>query len=118
MAEQRLIIEMGQGLDVHGRDATKAATRAVADAMRGSSLPIFRSIGMSANEMRVQVTIAVPDPDAVDLEAVKAVLPYGQISVQAVEGGMLAPMADDPVLMAMAAVEVFLPRQTGWKISG
>ncbi len=117
MTEQRLIIEMGQGIDLHGKDATKAARRAVEDAMRGSSLPIFGSTGLSRDDMRVCVTVAVPAPENVDCDQVAAVLPYGDVSVRAVSGGMLVPMMDDPVLMAMASVEVFLPKQTGWKIA-
>ena len=116
MAEQRLIIEMGQGIDLHGTDATKAARRAVEDAMRGSSLPIFRSTELSPKDMRVQVTVAVPIPSDVDCDEVAKILPYGSVSVRAIEGGMQVPVADDPVLMAMASVEVFLPKQSGWKI--
>jgi uncharacterized protein (TIGR02058 family) len=33
MARVRCITEMGMGVDVHGRDATKAAKRAVSDAI-------------------------------------------------------------------------------------
>ena len=33
---------MGMGVDVHGRDATKAARRAVSDAIRHSSLGFVR----------------------------------------------------------------------------
>ncbi|MEP3846417.1 MAG: Lin0512 family protein [Paracoccaceae bacterium] len=116
MTEQRLIIEMGQGIDLHGKDATKAARRAVEDAMRGSSLPIFGSTGLNPKDMRVQVTVAVPTPSDVDCDAVAKTLPYGSVSVRAVQGGMQVPARDDPVLMAMASVEVFLPKQTGWKI--
>lgn len=38
MAPQRWITEMGMGVDVHGWDYTKAARRAVSDALRHSSL--------------------------------------------------------------------------------
>jgi uncharacterized protein (TIGR02058 family) len=36
---------MGMGVDVHGCDATKAARRAVSDAIRHSSLGFFRMVG-------------------------------------------------------------------------
>ena len=42
MARVRCITEMGMGVDVHGRDATKAAKRAVSDAIRHSSLGFVR----------------------------------------------------------------------------
>ena len=41
MTEQRVIIEMGMGNDLHGMDYTKAAGRAIEDALRHSSLPLF-----------------------------------------------------------------------------
>ena len=62
MARVRCITEMGMGVDVHGRDATKAAKRAVSDAIRHSSLGFFRMLGKTANNMFVDVTIGVPDP--------------------------------------------------------
>ena len=34
-----VVLEFGMGVDVHGEDGTKAACRAVSDAIRHSSLP-------------------------------------------------------------------------------
>ena len=62
MARVRCITEMGMGVDVHGRDATKAARRAVSDAIRHSSLGFFRMVGKTSSDMFVDVTIGVPDP--------------------------------------------------------
>ena len=39
MTDQRFIIEMGMGNDQYGMDYTKAAARAIEDALRHSSLP-------------------------------------------------------------------------------
>ena len=109
MARIRCITEMGMGVDVHGRDATKAAKRAVSDAIRHSSLGFFRMIG-TANDMFVDVTIAVPNPEAVDKDAVAKELPYGTVTVNAVKGGLEIPsateVANDPILIANAAVIV------------
>jgi len=63
MPRVRCITEMGMGVDVHGKDATKAAKRAVSDAIRHSSLGFFRMLGKTANDMFVDVTLGVPDPD-------------------------------------------------------
>ena len=62
MARVRCITEMGMGVDVHGKDATKAAKRAVSDAIRHSSLGFFRMVGKTSKDMFVDVTIGVPDP--------------------------------------------------------
>ncbi len=113
--EQRLIIETGMGTDLHGGDVTKAALRAVDDAMRRSSLPIFGSIGMDHAQMRVQVTVGTHDPAAVDIDEVAAHLPRGAVTVRAVEGGM---KLEDGIVVVTAAVEAFLPLQTGqWRLS-
>jgi len=115
---QRVILEMGQGADLHGGDATKAACRAVRDALGGSSLPLFASLGLDRDAMQVVVTVAVPEPEAVDTAAVAAVLPYGQVEVRAVAGGLSVPVGLDAALLAAASVEVFLPPQPGWRLAG
>src|SRR5215475_14250094 len=66
MGRVRCITEMGMGVDVHGRDATKAAKRAVSDAIRHSSLGFVRMLGKTPHDMFVDVTIGVPDPGAVE----------------------------------------------------
>lgn len=110
MARIRCVTEMGMGVDVHGRDATKAARRAVSDAIRHSSLGFFRMVGKTSKDMFVDVTIAVPTPDTVDTKAVAAELPYGTITVTAVKGGLEIPAegGGDGILIANAAVIVSL----------
>ena len=110
MARIRCITEMGMGVDVHGKDATKAAKRAVSDAIRHSSLGFFRMLGKTANDMFVDVIIAVPNPDAVDTAAVAKELPYGTVKVSAVKGGLEVPaeQGTDSILIANAAVIVSL----------
>ena len=116
MAEQRLIIEMGMGNDLHGQDYTKAAARAIEDAFRHSSLPIFGVTGMTHDQMRVQVTVAVQEPDQLDLEVLKAKLPRGRAEVRAVRGGLNVDSNGETIVVAQASVEAFLPPQTDWKL--
>jgi len=110
MARARCITEMGMGVDVHGRDATKAARRAVSDAIRHSSLSFVRLMGKTPNDMIVDVTIGVPDPTTVDTAAVAGELPYGTVTVTAVKGGLEVPAesGSDAILIANAAVIVSL----------
>src|SRR3954449_11047315 len=91
MARVRCITEMGMGVDVHGKDATKAAKRAVSDAIRHSSLGFARMVGKTAHDMFVEVSIGVPNPDAADTSAVAKELPYGTVTVKAVKGGLEIP---------------------------
>ncbi|GIS20806.1 MAG: hypothetical protein CM15mP120_27220 [Pseudomonadota bacterium] len=53
MAKVRYLTEMGMGVDVHGGDYTKAACRAVSDALRHSSLNFFKALGKSLNDMHI-----------------------------------------------------------------
>ena len=56
MAAQAMVLEFGMGVDVHGEEGTKAACRAVSDAIRHSSLPLFtevREIGRASCRERV-----------------------------------------------------------------
>ena len=108
MALNRYVTEMGMGVDVHGRDYTRAARRAVSDAIRHSSLNFFRALNKSHNDMRLRVIIGVSEPGSVDEEAVARELPYGKVEVQVVSGGLDVPneLGDDAIVIANAAVIV------------
>ncbi len=108
MALKRVILEMGAGNDLHGGDYTKAALRAVQDALHHSSLSLIRSLGLDARAMQVEVTIGVQEPDKVDAAAVKASLPHGQVTVKVVKGGLDVPddAGTDIAVIASAAVAV------------
>jgi uncharacterized protein (TIGR02058 family) len=111
MAQKRVILELGTGNDLHGGDYTKAALRAVQDALHHSSLTMLRALKVnSKTEMFVNVTIGVQQPDKVDLERVRTSLPHGIVTVKAVKGGLdvLDPENNDPAVIASAAVEVKL----------
>jgi len=113
-SDQRLIIETGMGTDLQGGDVTRAALRAVDDAMRRSSLPIFGAIGLDHGQMRVQVTLGTHDPAAVETDRIAAHMPRGRVEVAAVPGGL---HLEDGIVVVTAAVEAFLPVQTGrWRI--
>ncbi len=108
---RRVILEMGHGNDLHGGDYTKAALRAVQDALHHSSLAMLRSLGIPAADMRVEVTIGAQRPEAVDAARVAASLPHGQVTVRVVKGGLDVPdpERDDPAVIATAAIMVSLP---------
>jgi len=120
MLEKRIILEMGSGNDLYGMDYTKAACRAVQDALHHSSIVLFKSLGRDHQEMRVQVTIGVQAPEQVDLERVRAELPRGRAEVTAVLGGLNVHDADQGTthVLATAAIEAFLPIEPGrWRLS-
>ena len=85
---KRIILEMGTGNDLYGEDYTKAAKRAVQDAIHHSSITLFKSLNIDPQTMQIELNIAVQKPEMVDLEAVAKELPYGQVSPQAIFGGL------------------------------
>ena len=115
MTAKRIILELGSGNDLHGGDYTKAAIRAVQDALHHSSMTWVRAFGVDSKQMQVDVTIGVQQPDRVNTDAVKATLPHGIITVKAVMGGLDVPDPErgDIAVIASAAVSVRmeLPRQ-------
>ena len=94
--------------DLHGGDYTKAALRAVQDALHHSSLAFIRSLGLNSKEMQVEVTIGVQEPAEVDVEKVRTSLPHGQVTVKVVKGGLNVPEGEghDMAVIASAAVAV------------
>ena len=110
MARKRMVVEMGMGTDLQGQDYTKAAVRALKDALWHNSLTIAPAFGFDREKMIIEVSIGVAKPDQVDKEAVKAVLPYGQASVEVVEGGLdiLSDCKTKTTVVANAAAIVYL----------
>ena len=114
MAWKRMVLEIGMGTDIRGGDSTKAAVRALKDALWHNSLTIGELVGQDSDDMRVEVTIGVPNPETVDLDQVTAVLPHGAGVAKAVAGGLAIPKpgSDDVTLLAHAAAVVYLDVET------
>ena len=108
MSLKRVILELGSGNDLHGGDYTKAALRAVQDALHHSSLSLIRSLDLDPGSARVDVTIGVQHPDRVNAAAVKASLPLGHVTVTVVKGGLDLPaeQGHDLLVVASAAIAV------------
>ena len=117
---KRIILEMGMGNDLYGEDYTKAACRAVEDAIHHSSLILFRSLGFDHADMQVKVTIGVQHPDRVVTSIVAKKLPRGKVEVVAVKGGLNVVDAENNTcsVVATAAVEAYLNiNPNDWVIS-
>ena len=108
MTLRRYVTEMGMGVDVHGKNYTTAAKRAVSDAIRHSSLNFFKTLNKSADEMRITLIIGVTNPNAVDAKEVEKELPYGTVKVELKQGGLEVPneSGDDAIVIANAAIIV------------
>jgi len=118
MDKKRFVVEIGTGIDIHGEDMTEAACRAVKDAVSRSCLCGLAEILEinSMEQVEVEILVAAPRPEEVDLDKVKDAVPIGQKTVRAVSGGMMAqglcvpqfaPDCDQ-IVVANAAVTVFI----------
>lgn len=98
MDYRRYLLEVGTGIDLHGMDETKAAQRAVKDAISHSSMVglgglfKFESFSELEEALMVDVTIAAPNPEKVDGKAVLGVLPEGRRRITVVKGGLEFPV--------------------------
>ncbi len=116
---KKFIVEFGMGTDFHGQDVTKAARKAVRDAVSRSCLCGLEDVlGLTdfTRQVHIVVTVAVPRPEEVDCAAVAEELPVGTVEVRPVKGGLTAEGlcirdfgdSDSSIEAALAAVEVFI----------
>ncbi|WP_394219645.1 Lin0512 family protein [Halobacillus trueperi] len=113
-----MFIQTGMGTDVHGQDVTKASIRAIKNAIHTNSMPGIRSVlpEESLDNMKINVKLAVPcDLDKLDFNQVKDAIPYGEVNIEVMEGGMLTTSGivledkqdkNDLMYIVNAAVEV------------
>jgi uncharacterized protein (TIGR02058 family) len=114
MALKRMVLQIGMGTDIRGRDYTKAAVRALRDALWHNSLSVANAMGLPVDAMRVEVTIGVPHPEQVDKAQVLAVLPHGTGTVEIVDGGLeIANESGSATVVANAAAVVRLDLPEG-----
>jgi len=119
MPRKRFIVELGYGADLHGGDVTKAAKRAVKDAISRNCLcGLFDILDIkNPDRMHVAVKIGCPKPEEIDSEEVLSVLPFGSSELEVVSGGLsvrgleLPALGEgDTICVAIAALTVYVDR--------
>ncbi len=107
----RIMLEMGTGNALHSGDYTKAALRAVDDAIHHSSITMFCSMGLDPASMEVEVTLAARQPERIDLEQIRKALPFGKVIPRAVKGGLdvIDETSGEPVVIVNAGLVVRVP---------
>ena len=117
MARKRYVVELGMGADLHGGNVTKAAQRAIQDAISRSCLcGLFDIIGIdNPDQLHVVVKIACPEPDAIDQAVLRKTVPFGSVDLKVVDGGLSvrglnlpALGAGDTIVVANAALTVYV----------
>ena len=106
MPKVQFAVEMGMGTDLKGQDCTKAAAQAVHDALHRNFLSMGAAFDLPLEAMLVDIRVGVSNPDAVDLDVVKAEAPVGIVTAEAVQGGLEVEMMGEKTLIANAIVTV------------
>ena len=109
MAKTRIALELGMGTSLRRHDYTKAACRAVKDALWHNSVSFAEAFGFEKTDMLIEVEIGVQRPEEVDVRQIVEIFPYGSASVQVVEGGLdiAKPSGEGHTVIANAAVVVY-----------
>lgn len=115
MARRPMVVEFGMGTDLRGADYTKAAVRAVKNALWRNSLTVADAFGVPREDMEIEVHLGAGEPDRVNREAVAEAFPYGKVAVTVTHGGMDIPKDDDQdrTILVNAGIVVHLDLSDG-----
>lgn len=105
----KLMVEFGMGTSLRRGDYTQAATRAVQNALWHNSINLAELFGFDKADMRITLDVGVQKPEQVDAGALRAVFPYGEVTVNVVKGGLDVPRPEgtgNPTIMANVALSV------------
>ncbi|MFX1419319.1 MAG: Lin0512 family protein [Promethearchaeota archaeon] len=120
---KRFINQIGSGVDQHGHnnDCTNAAIKAIKNAISNNCLTGLTEIcGLKGPKdilkMEVHVKIGAPYPENIDKKKVLKSIPFGEKSIEVVNGGlvtkgiMIKELGDtsDDIIVCNAAVTVLV----------
>ncbi len=108
MTRKRMVTQFGMGTSIRSRNYTEAAARAIRDALWHNSLNVADAFGFPREAMLIDVQIGVQQPDAVDRDALLAVFPYGQPSINVVKGGLDIPKPGGESISVVANAAVIV----------
>jgi uncharacterized protein (TIGR02058 family) len=106
---QTLMVEFGMGSSLRRADYTQAAERAVRDALWHNSINLAELFDFDKSAMKITLDVGVQRPDQVDAEVLRAVFPYGDVTVNVQRGGLDVPRPEgegNPTIMANVALSV------------
>ncbi|NVM52246.1 MAG: Lin0512 family protein [Candidatus Helarchaeota archaeon] len=118
---KKFVIQIGMGVDQHGQDATKAAQKAIKDAISNNCLVGLTEIChlQQLEDFYVHILIAVPYPEQVNEKRVLKAVPFGNKELVVEKGGMVVPGIRIPelgdtsneMIIANAAVTVLVKKK-------
>jgi uncharacterized protein (TIGR02058 family) len=104
-----LMVEFGMGSSLRRGDYTQAAERAVQDALWHNSINLAELFGFDKSAMQITLDVGVQQPDAVDVGVLRAVFPYGDVTVNVQRGGLDVARPEgegNPTIMANVALSI------------
>lgn len=104
-----MIVEFGLGTSLRQGSYTEAAARAVRAALWRNSINLAEYMGVSKEDMVIEVRIACAAPEKVDVSVLADVFPYGSTSFIVEHGGLDVVRPEgvgNPTVMAQAALIV------------
>ncbi len=119
---KRYVIEIGMGIDQHGQDSTKAAIKAVKDAIsRICTVGLLELFELDfERDVKVEAIIGIPYPENVDVEEVRKAIPLRcEKVINVVNGGLKGPgialeeFGDktNEMLIAIAFITIYVRRE-------
>ena len=108
MAKKRIVLELGQGTSLRNENYTRAAKRAVENALWKNSLSVAELFGFDKKDMLIDVVLGSQEPKLVDKKIIEAIFPYGEVSIDCIFGGLdvLKPDASGKTIIVTAAIIV------------
>lgn len=113
---KKFIIQLGMGVDQHGQDVTKAAQKAIKNAISNNCLVGLTEICdlKDVKDFYVHVQIAVPYPEQINEKRLLKAVPFGNKELVIEKGGMVVSGIPIPelgdtsseMIIATAAVTV------------
>ena len=118
MAKKRYLVEFGTGVDVHGMDVSKAAAKALRDAISHCcmvGLTEYAGLTNLSEQISLDVVIACPHKEKLDVQKALSGLPaYKHINVKVVDGGMEIDGMDLPGVVGGRTIIVVNAGITVW----
>ncbi len=113
MGKTRLLTEFGMGSSLRRGDYTAAAERALRDALWHNSINLAELFAKDKTDMIIDVDVAVGQPETLDHDRLKAVFPYGQVTINGVKGGLDIDRPDGTGATVIANVAISVSLDLG-----
>lgn len=115
---KRFIVEIGTGVDLHGGDVTKAAKKAISNALSHCclcGLPEILNI-YDSEKIKVVIKVGCPKPNELIIDELIKLIPFGEASIDEIVNGGLSTKGmmvesfgkGDDIVIAVVSLTVYV----------